>query len=94
MKFLIATILVIAQMILDPVDEAIFSSAATVLTTLLEPVQKMSFYPWEGESEKDVVSYYASAVATVDVLANHVTRLHAILKSPPKLEPLKLPFGR
>jgi len=84
---------VIAQMILDPVDEAIFGSAASVLSTLLEPVQKMNFYPWEGESEKDVVSYYASATATVDVLANHVTRLHDILKQPPKLEPLKLPFG-
>ena len=80
-------------MILDPVDEAIFGAAASVLSTLLEPVQKMNFYPWEGESEKDVVSYYASATATVDCLSNHVTRLHAILKNPPKLAPLKLPFG-
>ena len=36
-------------MILDPVDEAIFGSAASVLSTLLEPVQKMNFYPWEGK---------------------------------------------
>ena len=78
---------------MDPVADTIFGASASVLSTLLEPVHKMSFYPWEGESEKDVVTYYASATATVDVLSNHISRLHTILQSPPPIEPLKLPHG-
>jgi len=84
---------VLAQMVISPIDSSVFAAAATVLSTFLEPVQKLNLYPWEGESLNDQVSYYPSAASTVDVLANHVPRLHSILQNPPDQEPLRLPFG-
>ena len=80
-------------MVISPIDSSVFAAAATVLSTFLEPVQKLNLYPWEGESLNDQVSYYPSAASTVDVLANHVPRLHSILQNPPDQEPLRLPFG-
>ena len=81
-------------MVVSPIDSSVFASAATVLSTFMEPVQKLNLYPWEGESANDTVSYYPSANATVDVLANHVERLHSILQNPPEQQSLALPFGK
>ena len=92
-KFNKKMIIVLAQMVISPIDSSVFAAAATVLSTFLEPVQKLNLYPWEGESLNDQVSYYPSAASTVDVLANHVPRLHSILQNPPDQEPLRLPFG-
>ena len=40
-------------MIVSPINSSIFASAATVLSTFLDPVQKINLYPWEGENVND-----------------------------------------
>ena len=85
--------LVIAQMLVSPIDSSVFASAASVLSTYMEKVQRVNLYPWADDSAPEFVSYYASAAPAVQVLSHHVPRLLKILHDPPTEPPITLPSG-
>ena len=86
--------LVVAQMVVSPIDPSVFASAASVLSTYMEKVQRVNLYPWADEAAPEFVCYYASAQPAVEVISNHVQRLLNILHTPPQEPAVRLPSGK
>ena len=81
-------------MVVSPIDPSVFASAASVLSTYMEKVQRVNLYPWADEAAPEFVCYYASAQPAVEVISNHVQRLLNILHTPPQEPAVRLPSGK
>ena len=85
-------ILVIAQMLVEPINSAIVASTGSILSTYLEKVQRITpFAAWIDDPGQESDKYYPSAAPCVDTLANHVSRLKEILRNPPPEPAVALP---